>query len=184
MGAIDSALAAKKVPGLKSAFVIDNAGKCQQQGGSEDAFAQSAELIKQIYDIVSLPEIDRVCLVSDDAVFCTQVGSAGMAGAVLAATGDSAEAQRLLESLLKSSTPAGAMGQDAMASIKKLAAEYLKDFAEMALMVQMKQSGVSPVNPDPEALAKLVTGLEKAAVMIVGPSVAQEMGVKMRGAIK
>jgi len=61
-------LAAKKVPGQKGAFLIDGGGTCQSQNCDQSAAAQSAELARQIADIVGVPGLDTIWMASDSGI--------------------------------------------------------------------------------------------------------------------
>ncbi len=50
--------------------------------------------------------------------------------------------------------------------------------------IQVKQAGLDEKNPQADQLDKLAAGLEKAALMIIGPDKAREMAEKIRKAIK
>ncbi|MDI6739773.1 MAG: hypothetical protein QME74_05355 [Candidatus Edwardsbacteria bacterium] len=177
-------LSAKKVPGQKGAFLTDAAGACQAQGCDQSAASQSAELARQIYDIVGMPNLDTVWFSTDAGAAGLRFGPQGTAGVVLAPDGDAAAAKALLDALLSAPSAAKAgVSADAVNQIRKIATEYLTDFAETALMIQIKQSGLDEKNPQPDQLAKLAGGLEKAAMMIVGPSRAKEMGEKLKKVI-
>lgn len=186
MGALESGLSGRKISGLKSAFMVDPSGTCQHQGGDKGAFVQSAELIKQIHDIVGLPDMDAVMIAADSQVFYAQVKAGTVAGAVTGQDGRIEEIQAWLDAALGAPAAGGggAVGKDTLAKMKKVATEYLKDFADMALMVQIKQAGVDEAQPARESLEKLVAGLEKASAMIVGPSATKEMAGKLRDLLK
>ena len=177
-------LAARKVPGQKGAFLIDAAGACQSQNCDQSAAAQSAELAKQIVDIVGLPGLDTVWISSDSGTIGIRMTARGAAGSLLGPAGDAAAAKALLDALVQapSSAPAG-VSADAVNQVRKIATEYLTDFAETALMIQIKQAGLDEKNPKADQLAKLTGGLEKAALMIIGPTRAKEMGEKLKRAI-
>lgn len=185
MGRIEESLSGRKIAGLRSAFIVEAVGGCQLQGGDQSAIVQSVDLIRQIYDIVGLPEMDVVAVASDSQLFYAQIKPAAVAGVVAAREALPSEIHLFLDSLLgqpRAGTAAG--GRETLARIKKLTTEYLKDFADMALMVQIKQAGVNEADPSRESLEKLVNGLEKASVMIIGPSLAKEMTGKLRDLLK
>jgi hypothetical protein len=177
-------LAARKVPGQKGAFLIDAAGAVSAQNCDQSAAAQSTELAKQIADIVGLPGLDTVWISSDSGTIGIRMTSRGTAGSWLGPDGDVAAAKALLDALVQATAaaPAG-VSADAVNQIRKVATEYLTDFAETALMIQIKQAGLDEKNPQADQLAKLAGGLEKAALMIIGPSRAKEMGEKLKRAI-
>jgi hypothetical protein len=177
-------LAAKKVPGQKGAFLIDAGGTCQAQNCDQSAAAQSAELARQIADIVGVPNLDTIWMATDAGVIGLRVTARGSAGSWLAPDGDVAAAKQLLDALITAPAAApSAASADAVNQIRKIATEYLTDFAETALMIQIKQAGLDEKSPKPDQLAKLTGGLEKAALMIIGPSRAKEMGEKLKKAI-
>jgi len=177
-------ISAKKVTGQKGAFLTDAAGGCQAQGCEQSAASQSAELARQIYDIVGVTGLDTVWLSTDAGVAGLKISAQGTAGVLLGPDGDAAAAKGLLDALLTAPSAARTgISADAVNQIRKIATEYLTDFAETALMIQIKQSGLDEKNPQPEAMAKLSGGLEKAAMMIIGPSRAKEMGEKLKKAI-
>lgn len=186
MGALESSLAGRKLAGLKVAFIVEASGACHQQGGDKNAIVQSVDLLKQIHDIVGLPDMDAVMVATDSQIFYAQVKPAAAGGAVTGAEGRIDEIQSWLDAALggQAAGGGGASGKEALAKMKKVATEYLKDFADMALMVQIKQAGVNEADPSRESLEKLVAGLEKASAMIVGPSVTKEMTGKLRDLLK
>lgn len=186
MGTLEISLSRRKLAGLKTAFVIEASGACQHQGGDKNAIVQSAELLRQIHDIVGLPDMDAVMVATDSQIFYAQVKPASVAGAVAGTECRLDELEAWLSALL-GAAPAGAAGtggKEILARMKKVATEYLKDFADMALMVQIKQAGVNEADPSLESLQKLVAGLEKASLMIVGPSATKEMAGKLRDLLK
>jgi len=177
-------LAAKRVPGQKGAFLIDAAGAAAAHNCDESAAAQSAELARQIADIVGVPGLDTIWLASDAGVIGLRVTAGAAAGSILSPDGDTAAAKALIDALIQAPAAAKtAASADAVGQIRKIATEYLTDFAETALMIQIKQAGLDEKNPQPDQLAKLTGGLEKAALMIIGPSRAKEMGEKLKKAI-
>ncbi|MCU0605830.1 MAG: hypothetical protein MUF78_00045 [Candidatus Edwardsbacteria bacterium] len=176
-------LAARKVRGQKGAFLSAAGGECQAQGCDQSAATQSAELARQIYDIVGLSGLDTVWLATDAGAAAIRLAGQGAAGVLLGPDGDTAGARGLLDALLSAPAAAPAGGGDAVNQLRKVATEYLTDFAETALMIQIKQSGLDEKHPTPEALAKLAGGLEKAALMIIGPTRSKEMGEKLKKAI-
>jgi hypothetical protein len=185
MGMFEDSLAAKRVPGLKTAFLVEASGKCYHQGGDQGSIAQTADLLRQIFDIVGQPDLDTVMVATDSQVFYAQIKPTAVAGAVVGHDGKNAEIQSWLDLVFKGPAAAEtASGKELLAKMKKVVTEYLKDFADMALMVQLKQAGVNEANPTKESLEKLVGGLEKASTMIVGPSVTKEMNVKLRELLK
>ncbi len=186
MGALEQSLAGRRLGGLKAAFLVEASGACQYQGGEANALIQTANLLKQIYDIVGLPEMDSVGVASDSQIFYAQVKPGGVAGAIIGLEGKTDEIRSWLDALWKASPAAaeGTGGRERLAKIKKIATEYLKDFADMALMVQIKQAGVNEADPSYDSLEKLVAGLEKASAMIVGPSATKEMTGKLRDLLK
>ena len=174
-----------KVAGQKAAFTVDQGGKCQAQGGDESAIIQSTQFARQIYDIVGLPGLDTLWVGAAAGIFATRISEQGQAGLILEPNPDLAAAQKFMETAL-SAAPAGAgTGTgEIMAKVRKIATEYLTDFAETALMIQVKQAGLDEKNPQADQLDKLAAGLEKAALMIIGPDKAREMAEKIRKAIK
>lgn len=177
-------ISTKKVSGSKGAFLTGADGSCQAQGCDQSAASQSAELARQIYDIVGVANLNTVWLSTDAGAVGLKFSAGVTSGVLLGPDGDAAAAKALLEALL--SAPSAAkpgVGPDAVNLIRKIATEYLTDFAETALMIQIKQSGLDEKNPQLEALVKLIGGLEKAAMMIVGPSRAKEMGEKLKKVI-
>jgi len=103
---------------------------------------------------------------------------------MLSPDGDTAAAKALIDALIQAPADVRtAASADAVGQIRKIATEYLTDFAETALMIQIKQAGLDEKSPKPDQLAKLTGGLEKAALMIIGPSRAKEMGEKLKKAI-
>ncbi len=186
MGALESSLAGRKLAGLKAAFLVEASGACHHQGGDKSAIAQSVDLLKQIHDIVGLPDMDAVMVATDSHLFYAQIKPAAVGGAVTGAEGRIEEIQSWLDALLGGAAAGGGGdgGKEALARMKKVVTEYLKDFADMALMVQIKQAGVNEADPSLESLEKLVAGLEKASTMIVGPSATKEMSAKLRDLLK
>ena len=183
---LSETIAAKKVPGLKGAFLIDAAGACQAHNCDQSAATQSAELARQIADIVGVTGLDTIWLSSDAGLIGLRVTPGGAAGAWLSPDGDVAAAKALIDALVKAPASAAApaaAGADVIGQIRRIATEYLTDFAETALMIQIKQAALDEKNPKPDQLAKLTGGLEKAALMIIGPSRAKEMGEKLKKAI-
>lgn len=172
-----------KVAGQKAAFTVDQGGKCQTQGGDESAIVQSTQFARQIYDIVGLPGLDTLWVGASAGIFATRISEQGQAGLILEPNPDLAAAQKFMETAL-SAAPAGAGGGETMTKVRKIATEYLTDFAETALMIQVKQAGLDEKNPQADQLDKLAAGLEKAALMIIGPDRAREMAEKIRKAIK
>lgn len=172
-----------KVAGQKAAFTVDQGGKCQAQGGDESAIIQSTQFARQIYDIVGLPGLDTLWVGAAAGIFVTRISEQGQAGLILEPNPDLAAAQKFLEAAL-SAAPAGAGAGETMAKVRKIATEFLTDFAETALMIQVKQAGLDERNPQADQLDKLAAGLEKAALMIIGPDKAREMAEKIRKAIK
>lgn len=171
-----------RISGLKVAFYCDQAGVCSHQGGVKNDIAQSTQLMQQIYDIVGQPGLNNLILSSEKDIFWGRLSTEGVSGVVVPGNSDPSAVSRLLDNL---SVPAGkAAGPGAfpglIAEMRKIAAEYLNDFAETALMVQLKQAAVNEKSPTTEQLQKLAAGLEKAALMIVGPSQAKEMGEKLK----
>lgn len=171
-----------KIAGLKLAFFLDKNGACSSQGGVKNDIVQSTQLLQQIYEIVGLPGLNNIILSSEKDIFWGRLTAAGVSGAVVPCVSDLSAVSRLLDNL---SATAGAAAGSAVpsgliAQMRKIAAEYLNDFAETALMVQLKQAAVNEQNPSAEQLQKLAAGLEKAALMIVGPSQAKEMGEKLK----
>ena len=61
-------LTAKKVPGHKGAFQIDAAGAASAQNCDQSAATQSAELARQIADIVGVPGLDTIWMASDSGI--------------------------------------------------------------------------------------------------------------------
>ncbi|MDQ7798052.1 MAG: hypothetical protein RDU76_03790 [Candidatus Edwardsbacteria bacterium] len=174
-----------KLAGQKAAFVIDGSGKCQQQGGDESAILQSTQFAKQIYDIVGLSSLDTLWVSAGNGTFVTKTTSQGQAGLMLDQNPDIPAAMSFLDRALSSSEAGPAAGTgDVMGKVRKIASEYLTDFADTALMIQVKQAGLDEKNPQPEQLEKLAAGLEKAALMITGPEKAREMAEQIRKAIK
>jgi hypothetical protein len=186
MGTLESSLAGRKLTGLKTAFLVEASGACQHQGGDKNAIVQSADLIRQIHDIVGLPDMDGVMLATDSHIFYAQIKPGAVAGAITGNEGRLDEIQAWLDTALGATTASAGVagGKEILARMKKVATEYLKDFADMALMVQIKQAGVNEADPSRESLEKLVAGLEKASAMIVGPSVTKEMTGKLRDLLK
>jgi hypothetical protein len=175
------ALASAKPAGFKLGFQIDENGSCQNENGDKTSIVQSAELVRQIHQVVSIPSLTNIVLSSDTGIFWARIAGGKMAGAVTGPSGDSASIDRFLGSILATpSAKTSVDGPDIMPRIQKIAAEYLSDFAETALMVQVKQAGLNEASPNPEQLQKLFSGLEKAAMMIVGPTQAKEMGDKLK----
>ncbi|GEM_PF-1748382 len=186
MGAFESSLSGRKIAGLKSAFMVEAGGTCHHQGGDKNAIVQSADLLRQIHDIVGLADMDAVMVATDSQVFYAQIKPAAVAGAVTGQEGRIDEIQAWLDSALGAPAAGGgaAGGKETLARMKKVVTEYLKDFADMALMVQIKQAGVNEADPSRDSLEKMVAGLEKASAMIVGPSVTKEMTGKLRDLLK
>jgi hypothetical protein len=177
-------LAARKVPGQKGAFLIDAAGAFTAQNCDQSAASQSTELAKQIAEIVGLSGLDTVWICSDSGMVGLRLTARGTAGVWLGPDGDAAAAKGLLDGLIQAPAAARAgVSADAVNQIRKVATEYLTDFAETALMIQIKQAGLDEKNPQADQLAKLTGGLEKAALMIIGPTRAKEMGEKLKKAI-
>jgi hypothetical protein len=174
-----------KLAGQKAAFVIDVSGKCQQQGGDESAIMQSAQFARQIYDIVGLSSLNTVWVSAGKGTFVTRITTQGQAGLILDQNPDIPSAINFLDQALSSPADGPASGAgDVMGKVRKIATEYLTDFADTALMIQIKQSGLDEKNPQPDQLEKLAAGLEKAALMITGPEKAKEMAEQIRKAIK
>lgn len=186
MGTLDSSLSGRKIAGLKAAFLVEASGACHHQGGDKNAIAQSADLLKQIHDIVGLADMDAVMVATDAQLFYAQVKPVAVGGAVTGAEGRIEEIQSWLDAALGAPAAGGggAAGKDTLVKMKKVVTEHLKDFADMALMVQIKQAGVDEANPTRDSLEKLAAGLEKASAMIVGPSVSKEMAGKLRDLLK
>jgi len=187
MGALDSSLAGRKIAGMKSAFMVEAAGACHHQGGDKNAIVQSADLLRQIHDIVGLPDLDAVMVATDAQIFYAQVKPGAVAGAVTGQEGRIEEIQAWLDAAFgvpAAGAGGGGISKETLAKMKKVATEYLKDFADMALMVQIKQAGVNEADPSRGSLEKLVAGLEKASTMIVGPTVTKEMAGKLRELLK
>ncbi len=180
--ALADAIAAGRVAGLKGAFLVPAGGDIQAQGCDQSAATPSAELARQIQDIVGLPTLDTVWLAAEGGIAGLRLAAGATAGVLLGPDGAAGPARKLLDALL-AAPAAGTGGGDAINQIRKVATEYLTDFAETALMIQIKQSGLDEKNPSPESLAKLAGGLEKAALMIIGPSRAKEMGERLKKAI-
>jgi hypothetical protein len=176
-----AALAAVKPAGFKLAFQVDENGSCQNENGDKTSIIQSAELVKQIHQVVSIPSLPNILVATDTNIFWAKIINNKTIGVVTGPNGDSISIEKFFNTILADSTgrPAG-LGPDIMPKIHKIAAEYLNDFAETALMVQVKQAGVNEASPTPEQLQKLFGGLEKAAMMIVGPSQSKEMGEKLK----
>jgi hypothetical protein len=175
-------LAARKVAGQKAAFAADPAGTCRNRGGDADAIAQSVQLVRQIYDIVPVPNLDTVWISCESGIFAARRSEQGVIGLVLGSDGNVPAARAALQESagpVAAGSQAGA-GKELMPQIRKITTEYLTDFAETALMVQIKQSGLDVSSPQPEQLSRLIAGLEKAAVMIVGPGRSKEMAEKLR----
>jgi hypothetical protein len=184
MGLTD-ALQAQKVAGQKAAFVIDESGKCQQQGGDLGAIEQSTQFAKQIYDIVGLSSLDTLWVSAGKGTFVTRITSKGQAGLILDQNPDLQSARSFIEKALSSPETGQIVGTaDVMAKVRKIVTEYLTDFADTALMIQVKQAGLDEKNPQLDKLEKLAAGLEKAALMITGPEKAKEMAEQIRKAIK
>jgi len=185
MGLIEESLSGRRIAGLRTAFVVEAGGGCQHQGGDQSAIVQSVDLVRQIYEIVGLPEMDVVMVVSDSQLFYAQIKPTAVAGVVAGREAGIDDIQSWLDNLLGRPRSVAAGGnRDALARIKKLTVEYLKDFADMALMVQIKQAGVNEADPSRESLEKLVAGLEKASLMIIGPSQAKELTGKLKELLK
>jgi len=180
--AFEDAIKASKIAGLKVAFFSDKSGVCCSQDGLKNDIVQSTQLLQQIYDIVGQPGLNNIIISSDKDIFWGRLTGAGVAGAVVPGSVDLPAVSRLLDDL---SLPSGSAGGPALpagliAQMRKVATEYLSDFAETALMVQLKQAGVNEQNPTADQIQKLAAGLEKAALMIVGPSQGKEMGQKLK----
>lgn len=185
MGTLENGLSGRKIAGLKAAFIVEASGACQHQGGDKNAIVQSADLLRQIHDIVGLVDMDTVMVATDNQLFYAQVKPAAVGGAITGAEGRIEEIQSWLDSALGApAAGGGAAGKETLARMKKVVTEYLKDFADMALMVQIKQAGVNEADPSRESLEKLAAGMEKASAMIVGPSVSKEMAGKLRDLLK
>lgn len=173
-----------KVVGQKAAFAIDQSGACQYHG-DEGGIVQSAQFAKQIYDIVGLSSLDTLWVSAGKGTFVTKITSQGQAGLILDQNPDIPSAISFIDKALSSPTDGLAAGTgDVMGKVRKIAAEYLTDFADTALMIQIKQAGLDEKNPQPDQLEKLAAGLEKAALMIIGPEKAREMAEQIRKAIK
>lgn len=181
---LTDALKAGKVAGQKAAFVIDDSGKCQQQGGDESAILQSTRFAKQIYDIVGLLSLDTLWVSAGNGSFVTKITSKGQAGLIMDRNPDLSAAATFIDLALTSSAAISAGGSEAMNKVRKIATEYLTDFADTALMIQIKQAGMDENNPQPDQFNKLAAGLEKAATMIIGPSRAKEMAEQIKRAIQ
>jgi hypothetical protein len=183
--AIEERVRASGVPGIRVAFWAEKSGTLNHLGGDKNDILQSTQLAQQIYDIVGLPSLNNIILCTDKEMFWGRLSDAGVTGVVAPAGSNLAALSKLLNDLGSAagtapSGPAASGRPDLMPQFRKLAAEYLNDFAETALMVQIKQAGVNEQNPTPEQLQKLASGLEKAALMIVGPSQAKELGEKLK----
>jgi hypothetical protein len=180
--AFEDTIKESRIAGLKVAFFSDQSGvRCSPDGLKNDA-VQSTQLMQQIYDIVGQPGLNNVIISTDRDIFWGRLTGSGVAGAVVPGSADLPAVSRLLDSLAGPSGPAAgpAVPAGLIGQMRKVAAEYLNDFAETALMVQLKQAGVNEQNPTTDQLQKLASGLEKAALMIVGPSQAKEMGEKLK----
>jgi hypothetical protein len=174
-----------KLAGQKAAFVIDGSGNCQQQGGDESAILQSTQFARQIYDIVGLSSLDTLWVSAGKGTFVTKITSQGQAGLILDQNPDIPAAVNFIDQAMSSSSAGPSAGAgDVMGKVRKIATEYLTDFADTALMIQIKQAGLDEKNPRPDQLEKLAAGLEKAALMITGPEKAREMAEQIRKAIK
>jgi hypothetical protein len=175
------AIAAAKPAGFKLGFLVDENGVCQHENGDKTSIVQSAELVKQIHQVVSIPSLINIVIATDANIFWAKIANNKAAGAVTGPNGDNVSIEKFFSSILAGTAgkPAG-LSPDIMPKIQKIAAEYLSDFAETALLVQLKQAGVNEASPTAEQLQKLFSGLEKAAMMIVGPSQAKEMGEKLK----
>jgi len=178
---LNDALLAAKPSDYKLAFQVDENGVCQTDKGDKTSIVQSTELIQQIHQVVSIPSLTNIVIAADNNIFWAKLVNNKTVGAVTGPNGDNASIEKFFSSIMTVSAgqPAG-LSPDVMPKIHKIAAEYLSDFAETALMVQVKQAGVNEAGPTPEQLQKLFSGLEKAAMMIVGPSQAKEMGEKLK----
>lgn len=182
---LNDALKSQKVPGQKAAFVIDGSGKCQQQGGDESAILQSAQFAKQIHDIVGLSSLDTLWVGTTSGLFAIKITAKGQAGMVLEQNADILPAMIFMDKALEMPAEGIASGSaDTMGKVRKIATEYLTDFADTAMMIQIKQAGLDEKNPQADQLEKLAAGLEKAAVMIIGPDKSKEMAEQIRKAIK
>ncbi len=173
-----------KLAGQKAAFAIDKSGACQYHG-DEGGIVESAQFARQIYDIVGLSSLDTLWVSTGKGTFVTKITSQGQAGLILDQNPDISAAINFIDKALASPTDGPAAGTgDVMAKVRKIATEYLTDFADTALMIQIKQAGLDEKNPQPDQLEKLAAGLEKAALMITGPDKAKEMAEQIRKAIK
>lgn len=182
--AFEDAIKESRIAGLKVAFFSSGSGVCCSQDALKNDAGQSIQLLQQIYEIVGQPGLNNVIISTDKDIFWGRLTGAGVAGAVVPGSSDLVAISRLLDALSATSGTPAAAGTAVSAGLinqmRKVAAEYLNDFAETALMVQLKQAGVDEKNPTADQLKKLAAGLEKAALMIVGPSQAKEMGEKMK----
>jgi len=182
---LTDALKAQKVAGQKAAFLIDGSGKCQQQGGDESAIMQSVQFAKQIYDIVGLSSLDTLWVSAANGIVALRISSKGQAGLILDQNPDIFAAAGFIDKALETPVEgASTGGSDIMAKVRKIVTEYLTDFADTAMMIQIKQAGLDEKNPQPDQLEKMTAGLEKAALMITGPEKAKEMAEQIRKAIK
>jgi hypothetical protein len=180
MSFVDAIVGAKPA-GLKMAFQVNENGVCQNENGDKTSIVQSAELFQQIHKVVSIPSLNSVVIATDNNILWTKLVNNTTIGAVTGTNGDNISIDKFFSSILAGTggKPAG-LSPDIMPKIQKIASEYLSDFAETALLVQVKQAGVNQASPTAEQLQKLFGGLEKAAMMIVGPTQAKEMGEKLR----
>ncbi len=181
---LQEALKNKKLAGQKAAFVIDQSGSCQQQGGDESAILQSTQFARQIYDIIGLSSLDTLWVSAGNGTFVTKITPKGQAGLLLDKNPDLLSAASFIELALASPAAPSGGGSEAMNKVRKITTEYLTDFADTALMIQIKQAGIDENNPQPDQFNKLAAGLEKAATMIIGPSRAKEMAEQISKAIK
>lgn len=180
--AIEDSVKESRIPGLKVAFYCDKSGVCSHQGGVKNDIAQSTQLMQQIYEIVGQPGLNNLILSSEKDIFWGRLGADGVSGVVVPGSSDPSAVSLLLDKLCAPAAGTAMTGAapGLIADMRRIAAEYLNDFAETALMVQLKQAAVDEQNPTAEQLQKLSAGLEKAALMIVGPSQAKEMGEKLK----